>query len=104
MTLKYDKRNVPLSSLVFPCITPDNPAAIVEKRLEHLMVPETDWEKNSEISIDIVFPGGSYEYHGEIYIIYGAGDRYVSTAKVDKKTLLEYLEKSDNSNPFVKSP
>jgi len=41
---------------------------------------------------------------GEIYIIYGAGERYVFAAKVNKKTLLEYLEKSDNSNPFVKSP
>ena len=45
---------------------------------------------------------GSYEYHSEIYIIYGAGERYVSTAKVNKKTLLKYLEKSGNSNPTIK--
>jgi predicted GH43/DUF377 family glycosyl hydrolase len=104
--LKSGKREYDADAAIFNFqnFSPDNPAGIVEKRLEHLMVPETDWEKNSEISIDIVFPEGSYEYHGEIYIIYGAGDRYVSAAKVNKKVLLEYLEKSDNSNPFVKSP
>ena len=80
----------------FQNFSPDNPAGIVEKRLEHLMVPETDYEKNSSMSIDIGFPEGSYEYRGEIYIIYGAGDVYVSAAKVNKKILLGYLEKSNN--------
>jgi len=102
--LKSDKREYDTDAAIFnfQSFSPDNPTGIVEKRLEHLMVPEVDWEKNSETSLDIVFPEGSYEYHDEIYIVYGAGDRYVSAARVNKKTLLRYLEKSDNANPFVK--
>jgi len=102
--LKSGKREYDMDAAIFNFqnFSPDNPAGIVEKRLEHLMVPETDWEKNSETSLDIVFPEGSYEYHDEIYIVYGAGDVYVSAAWVNKKTLLRYLEKSDNANPFVK--
>lgn len=102
--LKSGKREYDADATIFnfQSFSPDNPAGIVEKRLEHLMIPKTDWEKNSEISIDIIFPKNSYKYHAEIYIIYGAGERYVFAAKVNKKTLLEYLEKNDNSNPFVK--
>ena len=101
--LNSSKREYDMDAAIFNFqnFSPDNPAGIVEKRLEHLMVPETDYEKNSSMSIDIVFPEGSYEYRGEIYIIYGAGDIYVSAAKVNKKIFLEYLEKSSNSNPFV---
>jgi len=80
----------------------DSPDAIVESRIEPLMVPETEYEKNDSVSLDIVFPEGCYEYHDEIYILYGAGDRFVSAAKVNKKILIEHLEKSDSSNPFLK--
>jgi len=102
--LNSSKREYDMDAAIFNFqnFSPDNPAGIVEKRLEHLMVPETDCEKNSSMSIDIVFPEGSYEYRGEIYIIYGAGGVYVSAAKANKKIFLEYLEKSSNSNPFVK--
>ncbi|GAI91580.1 unnamed protein product, partial [marine sediment metagenome] len=101
--LNSSKREYDMDAAIFDFqnFSPDNPAEIVEKRLEHLMVPETDYEKNSSRSIDIVFPEGSYEYRGEIYIIYGAGDVYISAAKVNEKIFLEYLEKSNNSNPFV---
>jgi predicted GH43/DUF377 family glycosyl hydrolase len=80
----------------------DYPAQIIEKRFEHLMVPETRYEKktpnNPDNQLDCLFPCGSYEYKGDIYIIYGGADHYVLAAKVNRAELLRFLEENDQKS------
>jgi len=73
---------------------PKNPGAIIERRVERLMVPETEHELNS-VSTDgvsnVVFTCGSYEYKGDIYILYGAADCCTLAAKINKQELVDAL-------------
>ena len=84
---------------------PENPETIVEKRIEHLMVPETEYEIKTPFSDsepNTLFVCGSYEYNEYIYIIYGGGDTYIMAARVRKEELLSALEESELKNPFIK--
>jgi predicted GH43/DUF377 family glycosyl hydrolase len=72
--------------------------SIVERRLNRLMVPQTPHELGAPVpdSVgNVLFPCGSYEYRGDIYILYGAADTYVLAAKVNKRWLLDALEAGD---------
>lgn len=77
---------------------PQKPGAIVERRIERLMVPETEHELNS-VSDDgvsnVVFTCGSYEYKGNIYILYGAADCHTLAAKINKQELVDGLINSE---------
>ncbi len=79
----------------------DRPEDIVEARLESFLVPETRFEKNPRpnLRIDIVFPGGSYFFGEDVYIIYGAGDMYGCAARVNKNALIEAIRRSGLRNP-----
>ena len=77
---------------------------IVTSRIEHLMVPETPHELSSSSSLrvqNVVFTCGSYEYRGDIYIVYGGADTCTMVARVRKELLVQELEKADLKNPFV---
>ncbi len=78
---------------------PNNPGAIIESRIERLLVPETKYELNS-VSSDgvpnVVFACGSYEYENDIYIVYGAADCYTLAAKINKQELIDGLVNSKN--------
>jgi predicted GH43/DUF377 family glycosyl hydrolase len=82
----------------FDKFDPKNPAAIIEKRIERLMVPETEHELNS-VSDDgvsnVVFTCGSYEYKDDIYILYGAADCHTLAAKINKQELVNALENGE---------
>ncbi len=83
----------------FARFSPTNPTALVEKRLDRLMVPETKYEiaaPYSDSVANVLFTCGSYEYNGDIIIVYGGGDTYIMAARVRKQTLLGYLERSDS--------
>ncbi|MCX7918196.1 MAG: hypothetical protein N3A72_01045 [bacterium] len=108
--LKKDKnlREYDLGAAIFDFnnFSEKQPAVIVDKRLEPLMVPETKWEIEAPYSdsvANVVFICGSYEYKGDIYLIYGGGDTYTLAAKVNKQVLLEELQKSDSTNPYIKN-
>jgi len=73
---------------------------VVERRLNRLMVPQTPHELGAPVpdSVgNVLFPCGSYEYRGDIYILYGAADTYVLAAKVNRRWLLDALEASDET-------
>jgi predicted GH43/DUF377 family glycosyl hydrolase len=82
----------------------DDPSAVVTARLEPLMVPETEAELRSGSSLqvaNVLFACGSYEYKGEIYIVYGGADTYTLAARVNTAVLWDALQRADLSNPFV---
>jgi predicted GH43/DUF377 family glycosyl hydrolase len=67
------------------------------------MIPETEYEQNLVPGmgrLDVLFPCGSYEYQQDIYIIYGASDRYTCAARVNRKKLLDAIESSSLENPY----
>ena len=82
----------------------ENPSAVVTARLEPLMVPESEAELRSGSSLqvaNVLFACGSYEYKGDIYIVYGGADTYTLAARVDKAVLWDALDGADLSNPFT---
>ncbi len=86
----------------FEQFSPSDPTALVEKRLDRLMVPETEYERAAPFSdsvANVLFTCGTYEYNGDIYIVYGGGDTYIMAAKVNRQTLLAALESSVDPAP-----
>ena len=78
----------------FDQFTPQAPAQVVTHRIEPILTPETAYERSGPAGqrMDVLFPCGSYEYQGGIYILYGASDLYVAAALVRKADLLSALE------------
>lgn len=75
-----------------------NPGAIIEGRIERLLVPETEHELNSVSSdgvSNVVFTCGSYEYKDDIYILYGAADCCTLGARINKQELVDGLLNAD---------
>ena len=76
------------------------PGAVVESRIDRLMVPESEHELAAPVADsvgNVLFPCGSYEYHGDLYIVYGAADTYVLAAKVQKQDLIRALNEIKQS-------
>lgn len=75
-----------------------DPAGIIEKRLERILVPETPHERitiNRNGVANVVFTCGCYEYNSYIYILYGGADCCTLAARVRKDTLLDAIENSE---------
>ena len=80
-----------------------DPGSVVRGRIEHFMVPETPEELRSESSLqvqNVLFACGSYEYKGNLYIIYGGADTYLLAARIKTAELWRALEEADCANPF----
>jgi beta-1,2-mannobiose phosphorylase / 1,2-beta-oligomannan phosphorylase len=83
---------------------PAQPAALVTARLEPLMVPETPAELHSHSQLqvgNVLFACGSYEYLGDLYIIYGGADTYTLAARLPLDALREALETCGVINPYT---
>ena len=80
--------------------SPQDPGAVVVGRTEPLFVPETPWEKNTELRIDIVFPVGAYVLGKDLVVVYGAGDKYTCAARLDFAELVATLETCGTANPY----
>jgi beta-1,2-mannobiose phosphorylase / 1,2-beta-oligomannan phosphorylase len=81
----------------FERFNPADPTTLVEKRLDRIMVPETETELYAPFSdsvANVLFTCGAYEYGGDLYIIYGGGDTFILAARVSMQRLLEHLEVS----------
>lgn len=79
------------------------PAVLVTNRLEPMMVPETPAELRSHSQLqvgNVLFACGSYEYQGNVYIIYGGADTYTLAARVRKNDLLRAVETAGLENPY----
>ncbi|MCJ7827532.1 hypothetical protein MUP65_00090 [Patescibacteria group bacterium] len=52
--------------------------------------PEREWEKSGYVR-DVVFTSGAIEWDEKYYIYYGAADRRIGVAYLEKSELLDYL-------------
>ncbi len=69
----------------------NDPTKILSRTKDFLMEPEFDFETNGFYS-GCVFPTGIVEVKDEYYIYYGAGDKVICLATINKKELLDELE------------
>lgn len=68
-----------------------DPTKIIARTDEPLFEPETDYEKNGQIS-NVVFPCGAVLIGKKFFIYYGGGDSVVGAAVIDKQALLQDLK------------
>ena len=69
----------------------DSRTGEVVSRLPYpLLVPELDWERHGDVD-DVVFVQGAHRSGDEIYLVYGAADRYVGAATASVGELLAAL-------------
>ena len=94
--LRDGRREYDLDAAIlnFNHFDPANPAAVVEARLDRLMVPETACElfgPYTDSVANVLFTCGSYRYRDDLYILYGGGDTFVMSARVNLHALLDAL-------------
>jgi predicted GH43/DUF377 family glycosyl hydrolase len=54
--------------------------------------PEEEYELYGDVN-NVVFPEGAYIYNNEVYIYYGAADKYIALATVGLNELLDELSR-----------
>lgn len=69
-----------------------NPSKVLARCPYPLLSPEEEYEKDGDYK-GVVFPQGAYVHQGELFISYGAGDKYVAMAKVPLQPLVEEIAK-----------
>ena len=74
---------------------PNDPAAILEARIDRILTTETDWEIQAPFSdsvANVVFSCGTYVYGQDLYVVYGGGDTFILAARTNLANLVEQLE------------
>jgi len=69
-----------------------NPCRILYRSPSPVLEPEAGYEKKGYVD-EVVFPCGAIEWRGKYYVYYGAADKCVNVAYVDKKELLTAIDK-----------
>lgn len=70
----------------------ENPSRVIARIPYPLLEPEEEYELNGDVN-NVVFPEGAYIYNGELFVYYGAADKYIALAKIGIDELLNELEK-----------
>lgn len=65
----------------------NDPSVLIGRYSESIFEPEEDYELRGEVN-EIVFPTGICEIKDKCYIYYGAADKYVCGATIEKNVLL----------------
>lgn len=68
----------------------ENPAKILARTEDTILEPDTQYEKEGEIP-NVVFPCGAVVIGGELFVYYGAADKYIGVATVKLRKLTEEL-------------
>lgn len=69
-----------------------NPSKVISRIPYPLLEPTEEYELFGDVN-NVVFPEGAYIFNGELYIYYGAADKYIALAKIGIDELLKELEK-----------
>jgi len=69
-----------------------NPSKVIARIPYPMLEPEEEYELIGDVN-NVVFPEGGYIYNGELYIYYGAADKYIALAKIGMDELFDELEK-----------
>lgn len=57
-----------------------------------LFSPDQDWERHGFVQ-NVVFPTGTATFGDDLYIYYGAADKFIAVAKVNKNALIKEIVK-----------
>jgi predicted GH43/DUF377 family glycosyl hydrolase len=71
----------------------DQPEKIISRIPYPLFSPTEWWEKEGEINQSSVTPSGSAIFEDDLYIYYGASNKYIAVAKINLNELLTELVK-----------
>lgn len=69
-----------------------NPSKVIARIPYPMIEPEEEYELKGDVN-NVVFPEGGYIYNDELYIYYGAADKYIALAKIEMRELFEEFEK-----------
>lgn len=70
----------------------ENPSKVIARIPYPLLEPKEEYEVFGDVN-NVVFPEGAYIYEGELFIYYGAADKYIAVAKIEVEQLLAELIK-----------
>jgi len=68
----------------------DDPAKVIARTRYPILEPEEDYERKGDVE-NVVFPTGSVVIGDELYLYYGAADKYVALATCPLQRLLDLL-------------
>ncbi len=68
----------------------NNPSKVIARIPYPLLEPEEEYELYGDVN-NVVFPEGAYIFEGQLYIYYGAADKYIAVAKIAIDELLREL-------------
>lgn len=70
----------------------ENPSKVIARIPYPILEPEEDYEIYGDVK-NVVFPEGGYIYNGELYVYYGAADKYIALARIGTDELFAELER-----------
>lgn len=68
----------------------EDPSRVIARIPYPLLEPQEDYELFGDVN-NVVFPEGGYIYKGELFVYYGAADKYIALAKIGVNELLDEL-------------
>lgn len=70
----------------------ENPSKILARIPYPMLEPKEDYELMGDVD-NVVFPEGGYIHNEELFVYYGAADKYIALAKIKMADLFEELAK-----------
>jgi beta-1,2-mannobiose phosphorylase / 1,2-beta-oligomannan phosphorylase len=70
----------------------ENPSHVIARIPYPLLEPIEEYERIGDVN-NVVFPEGGYVYEDDLYIYYGAADKYIAMAKINLTVLLNELDR-----------
>lgn len=68
----------------------ENPSWVIARIPYPLLEPEEEYELIGDVN-NVVFPEGAYIHDNELFVYYGAADKYIALAKIGVNELLDEL-------------
>ncbi len=74
----------------------NDPTKIIARLKRPLFSPSEKWEKQGDVN-NVVFPTGTIEKGGRLYIYYGAADKLIAAKSIDMEELLTELKNNKDN-------
>ena len=78
-----------------------NPGKVIARLHEPLFSPTKKWEKSGLVQ-NVVFPTGTALFGNELFIYYGAADKYISAVSVNINSLIKTMKNPHCQHPNAK--
>lgn len=90
LLLLFHERRSDGSYASFAALLDPASGEVLSRLPEPILEPELDWERNGDVD-NVIFVQGAHRIGDELYLIYGAADRYVGAATASVTHLLDAL-------------